>query len=143
MTTIVKTRNVHTNDSSVVALTGSASNIMEILTVNVDYTSSSTKGLRRVTLVVKDDSSNILYKVKAPHFTPEDSTKSYLFARGLEEDVQDICSHIQCTLPFGLVLLHNWTLEVVDDSNIADSEDDMTVTTIHRLIPSTSAEEVT
>ncbi len=142
MTTIVKTRTVHTNDSDVVALTGSTGNIMELLTINIEYTSSSTAGKRRVAIIVKDDLGNEMYQLKLHYKFLKNTTKHFTLMRGLEEDKLDLCDRIQEPLPYALLLLHNWTLTVKDSEEAAPTEDDMTITTIHRLIPSTSAEEI-
>lgn len=132
MAEIKHTRITSTNDSDAVVLTAGANKLIEILGLQVAFTSTATAGNRQLVITIQDDSDAVVFNYSAGAVQAASLTRSYSFGRGTFRETAFVDGKIMCPIAFGTVLLPAWDLRVADSAGVDAAADDMTIDIVYR-----------
>ena len=112
------------SDKSFVVPTGET---WDLQYLHVKLINTATVGNRQVTLLVTDDSSNVITKTTAGAVQAASATVDYIFGHSLIRETSVVAGVLTCTIADDLILLPGWTLRVYDSAAVDAAADDMTV----------------
>lgn len=118
-----------TVDGNEVVLTAGTGLMLEILQLHCEYTSSGTAGNRRLLLEIKDSDGTVVADYHAGAQQGASVERHYTCARGIARENNFVDTSLHVAIPFGTVLLPNWTI-TIRDTNAVDVSGDVNVVNI-------------
>lgn len=98
--------------------------------IGVDFTSTGTAGNRQVAIVITDGTNTIL-TINAGAVQAASLTRNYYFYDTAPNETSFTGTAIRNPLPFNMVLLSGWTIQVLDSATVDAAADDMTVNLVY------------
>lgn len=101
--------------------------IWEVLWTWIELTSTATVGNRRITLLVRDDSDDVILDSVALNTQAASVTEYYLFSPLGQEPKETTSTRHFCVIPPKLYLPSGFDLRILDSATIDAAADDMNV----------------